>query len=361
MWGSAARSRHEDSAERAPAAIRWARAALRRRRDRRVQPLRPDRQLPAPSGRADDRAPRDPDRQRIDRRHVRARRRRLAGGDAAAPARQPRLRRGVQPRRRRGQRARSSCCSTTTSTRGRTSWRRSCARCASDARAGLGRGADAAAGRAADRQRRARRRRGARRLSAPAGSRRRARRDRERPLLAGPAGTAAAYRRAAWEQVGGLDESIFAYMEDFDLALRLRSAGWGSLVAHRTPSACTSARRRTATARRASGETAASGAATCSGATACCAGAAARARWRRRPSWCSPTWRSRATCRRCAGASRAGAPRAACRRCRARRPRRSTRRSAFATRWRCGGGCMAARAERDAGEADRRADAAACC
>lgn len=54
---------------------------------------------------------------------------------------------------------------------------------------------------------------------------------RERPLLAGPAGTAAAYRRAAWEQVGGLDESIFAYMEDFDLALRLRSAGWGSLVA----------------------------------------------------------------------------------------------------------------------------------
>ncbi|HEY2571018.1 MAG TPA: glycosyltransferase family 2 protein, partial [Solirubrobacteraceae bacterium] len=53
----------------------------------------------------------------------------------------------------------------------------------------------------------------------------------ERPLLAGPAGTAAAYRRSAWEQVGGLDESIFAYMEDFDLALRLRSAGWRSTVA----------------------------------------------------------------------------------------------------------------------------------
>ena len=48
----------------------------------------------------------------------------------------------------------------------------------------------------------------------------------ERPLLAGPAGTAAAYRRSAWEQVGGLDETMFAYMEDFDLALRLRSAGW---------------------------------------------------------------------------------------------------------------------------------------
>jgi N-acetylglucosaminyl-diphospho-decaprenol L-rhamnosyltransferase len=54
---------------------------------------------------------------------------------------------------------------------------------------------------------------------------------RERPLLAGPAGTAAAYRRSAWDQVGGLDESIFAYMEDFDLALRLRSAGWPSVVA----------------------------------------------------------------------------------------------------------------------------------
>jgi GT2 family glycosyltransferase len=53
----------------------------------------------------------------------------------------------------------------------------------------------------------------------------------ERPILAGPAGTAAAYRRSAWEQVGGLNEAIFAYMEDFDLALRLRSAGWGSTVA----------------------------------------------------------------------------------------------------------------------------------
>jgi N-acetylglucosaminyl-diphospho-decaprenol L-rhamnosyltransferase len=54
---------------------------------------------------------------------------------------------------------------------------------------------------------------------------------RERPLLTGPAGTAAAYRRVAWEQVGGLDESIFAYMEDLDLALRLRSAGWRSTLA----------------------------------------------------------------------------------------------------------------------------------
>jgi N-acetylglucosaminyl-diphospho-decaprenol L-rhamnosyltransferase len=53
----------------------------------------------------------------------------------------------------------------------------------------------------------------------------------EQPVLAGPAGTAAAYRRSAWEQVGGLDEGIFAYMEDFDLALRLRSAGWKTALA----------------------------------------------------------------------------------------------------------------------------------
>jgi N-acetylglucosaminyl-diphospho-decaprenol L-rhamnosyltransferase len=53
----------------------------------------------------------------------------------------------------------------------------------------------------------------------------------KRPVLAGPAGTAAAYRRSAWEEVGGLEEAIFAYMEDFDLALRLRSAGWGAALA----------------------------------------------------------------------------------------------------------------------------------
>jgi N-acetylglucosaminyl-diphospho-decaprenol L-rhamnosyltransferase len=46
------------------------------------------------------------------------------------------------------------------------------------------------------------------------------------PVLAGPEGTAGAYRRAAWEQVGGLDERIRAYMEILDLALRLRAAGW---------------------------------------------------------------------------------------------------------------------------------------
>lgn len=51
-----------------------------------------------------------------------------------------------------------------------------------------------------------------------------------RPRLAGPAGAAGAYRRTAWEQVGGLDEAIFAYSEDLDLALRLRGAGWGAAV-----------------------------------------------------------------------------------------------------------------------------------
>jgi N-acetylglucosaminyl-diphospho-decaprenol L-rhamnosyltransferase len=51
------------------------------------------------------------------------------------------------------------------------------------------------------------------------------------PALTGPAGAAAAFRRRAWDEVGGLDEHIFAYMEDFDLALRLRSAGWSSAAA----------------------------------------------------------------------------------------------------------------------------------
>ena len=55
----------------------------------------------------------------------------------------------------------------------------------------------------------------------------RGRGDRERPgVLAGPSGGAAAYRRTAYEQVGGFDEVLFAYGEDVDLALRLRAAGW---------------------------------------------------------------------------------------------------------------------------------------
>ncbi|HET6550588.1 MAG TPA: glycosyltransferase [Solirubrobacter sp.] len=51
------------------------------------------------------------------------------------------------------------------------------------------------------------------------------------PVLAGPSGTAAAYRREAWNTLDGLDERIFAYGEDFDLALRLRTAGWGTVAA----------------------------------------------------------------------------------------------------------------------------------
>jgi N-acetylglucosaminyl-diphospho-decaprenol L-rhamnosyltransferase len=46
------------------------------------------------------------------------------------------------------------------------------------------------------------------------------------PVLAGPSGAAAAFRRDAWDDVGGLDEAVFAYGEDVDLALRLRGAGW---------------------------------------------------------------------------------------------------------------------------------------
>jgi N-acetylglucosaminyl-diphospho-decaprenol L-rhamnosyltransferase len=48
----------------------------------------------------------------------------------------------------------------------------------------------------------------------------------ESPVLVGPAGAAGAYRREAWHQAGGLDEAIFAYSEDLDLALRLRGNGW---------------------------------------------------------------------------------------------------------------------------------------
>jgi N-acetylglucosaminyl-diphospho-decaprenol L-rhamnosyltransferase len=49
---------------------------------------------------------------------------------------------------------------------------------------------------------------------------------RDAPVLAGPSGAAAAFRREAWNDVGGLDEAVFAYGEDVDLALRLRGSGW---------------------------------------------------------------------------------------------------------------------------------------
>jgi GT2 family glycosyltransferase len=51
------------------------------------------------------------------------------------------------------------------------------------------------------------------------------------PILIGPSGAAGAYRRVAWKQVGGLDEGVFAYAEDVDLAVRLRAAGWDAAAA----------------------------------------------------------------------------------------------------------------------------------
>jgi hypothetical protein len=44
--------------------------------------------------------------------------------------------------------------------------------------------------------------------------------------LAMPSGGLAAYRRSAFEQVGGFDERLFAYGEDVDLGLRMRLCGW---------------------------------------------------------------------------------------------------------------------------------------
>lgn len=42
----------------------------------------------------------------------------------------------------------------------------------------------------------------------------------------GACGGAAAYRRQAWEEVGGFDDRLFMYLEDVDLAWRLQKAGW---------------------------------------------------------------------------------------------------------------------------------------
>ena len=47
----------------------------------------------------------------------------------------------------------------------------------------------------------------------------------------GPCGGAAAYRLSAFLELGGFDESLFAYWEDVDLALRLREAGWRCVLA----------------------------------------------------------------------------------------------------------------------------------
>jgi GT2 family glycosyltransferase len=49
--------------------------------------------------------------------------------------------------------------------------------------------------------------------------------------LTGPSGGAGAYRRVAWNAVGGLDERIFIYSDDLDLAFRVRSEGWEAAIA----------------------------------------------------------------------------------------------------------------------------------
>lgn len=50
------------------------------------------------------------------------------------------------------------------------------------------------------------------------------------PALLGPYGAVAAYRRSALDEVGILDEDIFMYGEELDLALRLSAAGWGTIA-----------------------------------------------------------------------------------------------------------------------------------
>ncbi len=53
--------------------------------------------------------------------------------------------------------------------------------------------------------------------------------DASAPAVLGPYGAAAAYRRSALDEVGLLDENIFMYGEELELALRLRAAGWGAI------------------------------------------------------------------------------------------------------------------------------------
>jgi GT2 family glycosyltransferase len=50
------------------------------------------------------------------------------------------------------------------------------------------------------------------------------------PALTGPSGGAGAYRRVAWNAVGGLDERILFYSDDLDLAFRVRSEGWEAAI-----------------------------------------------------------------------------------------------------------------------------------
>ncbi len=54
--------------------------------------------------------------------------------------------------------------------------------------------------------------------------------DEDRRVFGG-CGGAVAYRRAAWEEASGFDEQLFMYLEDVDLAWRLRLLGWEALFA----------------------------------------------------------------------------------------------------------------------------------
>jgi len=55
----------------------------------------------------------------------------------------------------------------------------------------------------------------------------------EQPLLVAPGGGADAYRRVAWDAVGGLDERLSFYGADVDLGLRLHASGWSTVAAPR--------------------------------------------------------------------------------------------------------------------------------
>jgi GT2 family glycosyltransferase len=52
----------------------------------------------------------------------------------------------------------------------------------------------------------------------------------EHPALTAPDGAAGAFRRVAWEQVGGMDEDLPLH-EDFEVGVRIRNAGWGVALA----------------------------------------------------------------------------------------------------------------------------------
>lgn len=57
--------------------------------------------------------------------------------------------------------------------------------------------------------------------------------DAQDPPVLGPYGAVAAYRRRALDEVGVLDEGIFMYGEELDLALRLRAGGYDTVALDR--------------------------------------------------------------------------------------------------------------------------------